>query len=140
MRKNRTRILAAAATAAGLTLAWSGTASADDDYVDLYWKGSDGKTHAVGLFNADPFASDPGDAIKACDPEPDGWGAEMQMDINPVAGEFDIDRVASTRGHPAKYCTSWVTGDIAEDMPVALRVCIVKGEDYGCKAPVRART
>ncbi|MEV6719161.1 hypothetical protein AB0M48_44795 [Lentzea sp. NPDC051208] len=85
-----------------------------------------------GDFNADPDGSVPGDAIRACDTLADGWGIETQLDINPGA-TWDTDRVVNTRGHASPYCSGWASGNIGENTPVAIRVCLVKsGETPIC--------
>ncbi|GAA1701849.1 hypothetical protein GCM10009745_56270 [Kribbella yunnanensis] len=70
----------------------------------------------------------PGDAIAACDIEADGWGIEVRLDIR---RDGDIDRVVSTRGHAAEYCSGWASGDLSEGTPVRVWVVKVNGNtDY----------
>lgn len=81
-----------------------------------------------GQWSADPAGSTPGDAIKACDDASDGWGIQLELDID---ADGDTDRVATTRGHNAPYCTGWKTGNIKEDTDVILRLFKVKGNTIG---------
>jgi hypothetical protein len=85
----------------------------------------------LGLFQADPSGTVPGDAILACDEYADGLGVEMRMDINP-GSSWQTDRVASTRGHNSPYCDGWKTGDIAEGTRIGVKVCLVSGSVEYC--------
>ncbi|MEV7229840.1 hypothetical protein AB0M79_22920 [Polymorphospora sp. NPDC051019] len=107
---------------------------------DAYLTITNAVTNDVGWgdFNSDPLGGIPGDAIRACDRHADGWGVEMQMDINPGAS-FQVDRIATTQGHNSPYCSGWQSGNIAENTLVALRVCMVKGTSKYCSAIQRAR-
>lgn len=89
-----------------------------------------------GEFQADPASGDPGDAIQACDSFGDGWGIEAQLDVNP-GSSWDTDRSVNTRGHAAGYCSPWKTGNLTENTPVALRVCLVKGTSTNCSPAIR---
>ncbi|MEU1685836.1 hypothetical protein [Micromonospora sp. NPDC005707] len=134
------RVLMAGAAAIGLVLAVETPALASSDaYLEYY--SSDGILRGKGYFQADPYAGDPGDAIKACDVSGDGYGIEVQMDINPDASPYwQTDRVATTRGHNATYCSPWVTGNIADETKVELKICLVKGTDFEvCTSPVVRR-
>lgn len=92
-----------------------------------------------GAFRADPSDTDPGDAIMACDFHGDGWGIETQLDINP-GSNWDTDRYVNTRGHASDYCTDWKPGNIEEETPVAIRVCLVKsGASPICSAGLRGK-
>jgi hypothetical protein len=72
-------------------------------------------------WNADPDGNTPGDAIRACDTESDGW------DVKAVLQLADSSlRTASTAGHTNGYCTSWKTGDLREDDKFLLTVYKVK--------------
>jgi hypothetical protein len=75
-------------------------------------------------FMADPHTRAPGDSIQVCDIQSDGWGIEGYLYYNGV-----IIRTADTRGHNAKYCTSWKSGNLPEDHSVTLKVCMVKGSE-----------
>jgi hypothetical protein len=91
---------------------------------DLY--DTAGNLVGTGEFRADPSEGGaPGDAIKACDWFADGWGIETQLDVNP-GSSWDTDRSVNTRGHSSPYCSGWATGNLTENTPVAIRVCLVK--------------
>lgn len=79
-----------------------------------------------GLWSPDPSNGDPGDAIKACDTEADNWGIQVQMDIHK---DGTYDRIATTRGHGAGYCSDWETGNIAEGTVIRIYVIQVRGDD-----------
>jgi hypothetical protein len=83
---------------------------------------------AIGYaqFNADPTNLWPGDALRACDLESDGYGIKAWMrDSN-----GNILRTATTQGHEANYCTGWATGDLTEEKYVYITVCRAKGTTY----------
>ncbi|SCF13529.1 hypothetical protein [Micromonospora mirobrigensis] len=92
-----------------------------------------------GEFRADPLNGSPGDALGACDDLADGLGVEIRMDIGSSSGFYSTDRIASTRGRNSPTCTGWVTGDIAENTPVALKVCLVSGSLEYCSGVYYAR-
>lgn len=90
---------------------------------DLY--DSAGNLLGTGKFNADPSDGIPGDSILACDWFADGWGIETQLDVNP-GSSWDTDRSVNTRGQSSPYCSDWKSGNLGENTPVAIRVCLVK--------------
>lgn len=101
---------------------------------DLY---DGGVLVGTGTFRADPSGDIPGDSIQACDWDADGWGIETQLDVNP-GSSWDTDRAVNTRGHASPYCSGWKSGNIAENTPVAIRVCLVKsGSSPICSPGVR---
>ena len=75
-------------------------------------------------FNADPN-NYPGDALRACDLEADGWGviAWMHDPNGPLL------RTATTQGHNSPYCTGWQTGNLPEEKHVIITICAVHGTD-----------
>ncbi|GHJ56792.1 hypothetical protein Nm8I071_60990 [Nonomuraea sp. TT08I-71] len=79
-------------------------------------------TAGYGWFHADPVGSTPGDALKACDLDADGYGVKAWL-YNRNTG--NLIRTASTAGHSSPYCTGWQTGDLPEQTPVWLKVCKV---------------
>ncbi|MFZ4280622.1 hypothetical protein [Streptomyces rhizosphaericola] len=81
-----------------------------------------------GQWSADPSGSTPGDAIRACDDTSDGWGIQLELDIH---RDGTVDRIATTRGHNAPYCTEWKTGNIKEGTKVTLKLYKVKGNEIG---------
>ncbi|MET9429645.1 hypothetical protein [Streptomyces sp. NPDC003036] len=98
---------------------------------------SDWEPAGYGSFTADPDPArdTPGDSVMACDRAADGWGVQAELDINAVSPfSFDADRIATTRGESSPYCDI-VTGNIAEETPVSLRVCLVKGTEKKCTVP-----
>lgn len=102
---------------------------------DLYDNG--GNLLGTGKFNADPVSGVPGDSIQACDWAADGWGIETQLDVNP-GSSWDTDRAVNTRGHASPYCSDWKSGNLGENTPVAIRVCLVKsGNSPICTPGVR---
>ncbi|MFI7070561.1 hypothetical protein [Micromonospora sediminicola] len=135
------RVLMSGVAALVVVLAGQTPALASSDAYLEYYAG-DGSLRGRGYFQADPNAGAPGDAIKACDVSADGYGIEVQMDINPDASPYwQTDRVATTRGQNSPYCTPWVTGNIAEETKVELKICLVKGADFEiCTSPVVRRT
>ncbi|MDH2389034.1 hypothetical protein QCN29_09565 [Streptomyces sp. HNM0663] len=127
------KAVTAGAAAVGMMVGFSGQAAASTSVEMSAYYG--GKLAGSGYFNADPSGSVPGDAIRACDLSADGVGIEVRMDINP-SGAWRTDRVASTRGHNSPYCSPWMSGNIAEETTVALKICAVKGTWEDC-SPVR---
>jgi len=122
------------ATTGALTVASTQTAAASSN---VYVSYDDVILGAIGegWFNADPSGGVPGDAITACDRRSDGMSYAVELDINPKAGHWDTDRIASTRGHLAGYCTGWISGNIAEETKVALRICMIESGQYSCESP-----
>ncbi|MFJ8944596.1 hypothetical protein ACIRG4_15300 [Streptomyces sp. NPDC102395] len=117
-----------AAGAAVLVIGAQGQASASSDIFVSYGAGSE------GFWTADPYRDLTGDTVMACDSNADGWGVQAELDINPLPGSFSADRIASTRGHASPYCDKQ-SGDLKEDTPVSLRVCLVKGTEKKCTLP-----
>ncbi|WP_251096405.1 hypothetical protein [Streptomyces sp. Caat 7-52] len=125
------RALITAAGAAVLVIGGQGQASASSDIFVSYGAGSE------GFWTADPYRDLTGDTVMACDSNKDGWGVQAELDINPNPlnpGAFSADRIASTRGHDSPYCDK-ESGNLKEDTPVALRVCLVKGSEKKCTLP-----
>ncbi|OKK22858.1 hypothetical protein AMK16_00335 [Streptomyces sp. CB00455] len=114
--------------AAVLVIGGQGQASASADIFVGYGAGSE------GYWTADPYRNLSGDTVMACDSNKDGWGVQAELDINPIPFSFSADRIASTRGHDSPYCDS-ESGNLKEDTPVALRVCLVKGSEKKCTLP-----
>jgi hypothetical protein len=118
----------------GITLGGQGMARADVSVqvstIDAYL--ANGSYAGYGQWNADPVDGIPGDSIRACDTVADGWGVETWLDIH---RDGVIDRVASTRGHNASYCTGWQSGNIAEGTAVDIYVCTVQGDSAYCRGP-----
>ena len=81
-------------------------------------------TDGYGWFKADPTGSTPGDALKACDLNADGYSIKAWL-YNRDTG--NLIRTASTAGHAANYCTDWKTGDLPEQTRVWLDVCTMDG-------------
>ncbi|MFS8103855.1 hypothetical protein LFM09_42720 [Lentzea alba] len=99
---------------------------------DLY--DNAGNLLGTGTFRADPSGDIPGDSIQACDWAADGWGIETQLDVNP-GSSWDTDRYINTRGHSSPYCSGWKSGNLTENTPVAIRVCLVKGTNAPICSP-----
>ncbi|MEU3262097.1 hypothetical protein [Streptomyces albidoflavus] len=78
----------------------------------------------TGYWAPDPWNGDPGDAIRACDNTTDGKGVEVTLDIH---RDGSIDRVATTRGYNAGYCSPWKTGNLKEGTLVRVKFMVVKG-------------
>lgn len=106
--------------------------SSQDVWVEYLY--TNGVEAGRGMFQADPFGSEPGDALRACDSDADGYGIEVQMMIDPSPYSWRVDRLATTRGHNSPYCSSWVTGNLVEGTRVGVRICKVKGAIQDCKA------
>lgn len=76
-------------------------------------------------FNSDPN-NYPGDAMRVCDVQADGWGIIAFMrNINGT-----LLRTATTQGHDSPYCTPWATGDLPEESYVQIIVCRAHGTTY----------
>jgi hypothetical protein len=90
-----------------------------------------------GQWNPNPSGSIPGDSIRACDNTSDGWAIETWLDSN---RDGTIDRIASTRGHTAGYCSAWKAGNLPENTYVNIYVVQVKGDSLGLYAEYRAYT
>jgi hypothetical protein len=97
-----------------------------------------------GQFKADPGTvrrwwnhlgeTAPGDALRACDNEPDGWGVRARMTWESNSTPHLRVRTVSTQGHASPYCTGWKTGNIAEGKKIHLKVCLVRGDETkACK-------
>jgi len=74
-------------------------------------------------WNADPDGAIPGDSIRACDTNADGWGIKAILDITGSA-----PRTATTAGHPKGYCSPWKSGNLPEGEKYFLTVYKVKGD------------
>jgi hypothetical protein len=122
------KALMTAAGAAVLVIGGQGQAFASSSIFVSYGAGSE------GFWRADPFGDMTGDTVMACDSNADGWGVQAELDINPIFGNFSADRIATTRGHESPYCDE-ESGDLKEDTPVSLRVCLVKGAEKKCTLP-----
>lgn len=101
------------------------------DDVVIHIKNEAGTEIGWAEFQADPFGSIPGDAIRASDRYADGLGVEAWLDINP-GSTFQTDRIASTRGHNSPYTSPYATGNIAEGTRIGLRLCLVQGSLTYC--------
>ncbi|MFF7340155.1 hypothetical protein ACFZAT_22825 [Streptomyces sp. NPDC008163] len=117
-RSGAGRIAVTAAAAFGLVVTAQTTAHAEPRTVDAVFGG-------YGEWNADPYGAAPGDSIRACDTDADGWSIEVKLDIG---RDGTWDRTATTRGHTSPYCTPWKTGDIKEGTPVLVQVANVGGD------------
>jgi hypothetical protein len=71
-------------------------------------------------FNADPADGMPGDALRAVDGFPDGYG---------VIAHLSTGRTASTRGHSSPYTTPWATGNLPENTHYTIWAEMVKGDE-----------
>ncbi|HEY9292883.1 MAG TPA: hypothetical protein VIP98_16510 [Microlunatus sp.] len=111
------------------TTAPGAAAAASHDIGPVHYYSASGESRGVGMFAADPEGPYPGDAIAACDTLADGWGIEVQLDVNP-GSSWHTDRLASTGGHPSGYCTKWLSKNIKEETRVAIRVCKVKAHHH----------
>lgn len=119
---------------------YHGSGPAESNTVEITIRNGWNEKVGDGEFRADPDAyGAPGDALGACDDRADGLGVEIRMDIGSSSGVQQIDRLASTRGHNSPYCTGWVTGNIAENTPVAVKVCLVQGDLEYCTGVYYAR-
>jgi hypothetical protein len=78
-------------------------------------------SYGYGEWNSDPSGSIPGDAMRACDNNSDGYGVTAKLIYN-----FDIIRTATTSGHNAGYCSAWKSGDLPEGRKYMLQVFRVK--------------
>ncbi|MFJ3582858.1 hypothetical protein ACIPPS_11620 [Streptomyces sp. NPDC090127] len=117
LQLTRGRLVAVAATTAALVFAAQGTATAAPQRAVT--------EGGYAEWNADPYNGIPGDAIRACDTTADGWGIEAWLDID---RNGTVDRIASTRGKDAPYCTGWVSGNIEpEGRPIQMWAVTVKG-------------
>ncbi|WP_329246008.1 hypothetical protein OG223_11240 [Streptomyces sp. NBC_01478] len=79
-----------------------------------------------GNFNQDPVGGTdptPGDAIRACDDDADGWGVTAYLD---VGRNGTWDRTSTTAGHAAGFCSGWETGNLTENTKVTLKACNTK--------------
>ncbi|GKQ34067.1 hypothetical protein [Streptomyces sp. A012304] len=122
-RRTLARALATGACAVGLVAGMRGQAWAGTVRIDAAWDAGH------GIFNADPDGSIPGDAIKACDTNSDGWAVEVALDYPPFDAKPDFK--VDTRGHTANYCTGWTSRDIPETWTVRMYVTPVKGDSFG---------
>ncbi|MEK8168809.1 hypothetical protein NKH77_00305 [Streptomyces sp. M19] len=94
-------------------------------------------TGGYGRWSDNPSGSTPGDAIKVCDTKDDRWGIETWLDYD---RDGKVDRIASTRGHSASYCSPWKTGNLPEDGPVDIAVIQVMGNQTGARKQWVAHT
>ncbi|MFC4017086.1 hypothetical protein ACFOW4_03900 [Micromonospora sp. GCM10011542] len=133
------RLLLAGLAAVAMVLTTQVPAHAEPTSQSVWveWLYSNGVEAGRGQFQADPFGSEPGDALRACDFNADGYGIEVRMMINPSTSpsSWRTDRMASTRGINSPYCTPWATGNLTEGTFVGVKICLVKGTFSDCKAP-----
>ncbi|MEU3727930.1 hypothetical protein AB0E81_00720 [Streptomyces sp. NPDC033538] len=74
-------------------------------------------------WNANPSGSTPGDSLRACDTNADGYGVKAKM----FNSNYDVVRTASTSGLSAGQCTSWKSGNLPEDNRFQIITYRVKG-------------
>jgi hypothetical protein len=124
------RALLTLAVGVALALALAGQAHAASKNLVI---GVDTASHSYGIvyYQGDPSGGAPGDSIKACDTSSDGWGVEVQLDIH---RNGTVDRIATTQGHTATYCTPYASGNIAEGTLLRIRGCWVAGSDITCQS------
>ncbi|ANB06625.1 hypothetical protein SAM40697_2666 [Streptomyces ambofaciens] len=67
--------------------------------------------YGYAQWNANPSGSTPGDSLRACDTNADGYGVKAKA----FNSNYDVVRTASTSGLSAGQCTSWKSGDLPED-------------------------
>ncbi|WP_125616083.1 hypothetical protein [Actinomadura sp. WAC 06369] len=132
MKKISTIMVAAGTAAAAMTITASPAHASQDAVVhvrlcDMTWCGSAGYAH----FNSDPTPLIPGDALRVCDTEADGWGVIGWL----VTNEGQVIRSATTQGRNSPYCTSWKSGNLPEDMYLTVIACKIKGKTTeGCRS------
>ncbi|MET7365710.1 hypothetical protein ABZS61_07745 [Streptomyces sp. NPDC005566] len=61
-------------------------------------------------WNADPAGSTPGDALRACDTDADGYGVKATL----MNSNYDILRTVTTSGLSAGQCSAWKGGNLPE--------------------------
>lgn len=132
MRKIRRILMAVGAAAAAVAIAAS-PAQASYSVVVYVTECSYCSEVGSGQFNADPGGTWPGDSIKACDDNSDGWGILTFM---AKRDDWNVRyATTSTEGHLANYCTPWKTHDLPEETPVDIVACQVKdGVTQHCRS------
>ncbi|MCX5004848.1 hypothetical protein OHB05_19830 [Streptomyces sp. NBC_00638] len=130
-------VLSSTALAVGAVVAVANPAAAADPNFTFAYHSAGGGSFSIVVYNngreaglayfqADPSAgATPGDAINATDRLEDGWGIRAVM----VSPEH---REATTSGHPAKYTSPWVTGDIKEGTAIEMYACATKSGSSYC--------
>lgn len=76
-------------------------------------------------WNADPSGSTPGDALRACDNNADGYGVTAKL----LNSNYDILRTATTSGLSAGHCSVWKTGNLPEGNRYMIITYRTKGGD-----------
>lgn len=75
--------------------------------------------------NAAPSGSTPGDALRACDNNADGYGVTAKL----LNSNYDILRTATTSGLSAGHCSIWKTGNLPEGNRYLIITNRTKGGD-----------
>ncbi|MFD0026166.1 hypothetical protein [Streptomyces sp. NPDC058382] len=76
-------------------------------------------------WNANPDGSWPGDSLRACDTNADGYGVKAKL----LDSSFTVIRTASTAGLSAGHCTEWKSGNLPENHSYMVITYRVKGSE-----------
>lgn len=76
-------------------------------------------------WNADPAGSTPGDALRVCDTDADGYGVKATL----MNSNYDILRTVTTSGLSAGHCSAWKSGNLPERTRFLITTFRTKGGD-----------
>ncbi|MEU1468891.1 hypothetical protein ABZ434_11795 [Streptomyces sp. NPDC005761] len=76
-------------------------------------------------WNADPSGSTPGDSLRVCDDNADGFGVTAKL----MNSQYVVIRTVTTAGHSAKYCSPWKSGNLTEGDRFLVYTYRTKGGD-----------
>ncbi|MEU3555809.1 hypothetical protein [Streptomyces fragilis] len=81
----------------------------------------------TAYWQADPSGGVPGDALRVCDTNADGYAVRAVLTTySNVTHRREVD----TSGHAAGYCTPWKTGDLPEGTKVMISTQYGKGGEW----------
>lgn len=68
-------------------------------------------SYGYAQWNADPDGSIPGDSLRVCDNNADGFGVTAKL----MNSQYVVIRTVTTAGHSAGYCSPWKSGNLKEE-------------------------
>lgn len=87
-----------------------------------------GGRYGYAQWNADPSGSTPGDSLRVCDNNADGFGVTAKL----MNSQYVVIRTVTTAGHSAGtsgYCSPWKSGNLTEGDRFLVYTYRTKGGD-----------
>ncbi|MFJ8888069.1 hypothetical protein ACIRJR_32355 [Streptomyces sp. NPDC102402] len=80
-------------------------------------------SYGYGEWNADPAGTMPGDSLRACDTDADGYGVVARL----YNSSYEPIRTATTSGLSAGQCSKWMSGNLTEGQRYTVMTYRVQG-------------